>query len=512
VPESPKFLRIVANGESPEAQAAARARASLKFLELGRELNESPDTKSPAAGERPPTFSIQLTDFGEELRPLDSDSYVVVELPLESNALETTLFDELSGAYSLYGEPGRASFADSVRLSALLQHAIPDVPTPLPMGQAPRVLNVLAAAERRLDKAIAEAQDAIEKAAAAQALVDLDQARKIIVAEATRLLAMKPRTPEVAERLLAHSAPDSKVPLLRGPAVVALATALRELQAARDALAGNASSGGARDSARQATIPPSGVFDFVLPPQDAPVANEVMAEMLLQLASLRFRDFPVLQRIATRSALTTRLEIFEEAPGEQQLFGGDKKAVMEIAAFSDAVYEALRDTYAGNRVFADAIGKEPSLIWKFAPLVERVLDGEAFIGDPIAREAAHARLDAEQAMAGLTKAQLAAGAAELGAGAIGAAPPLLIVLAAAVAVLSVADLIREWRDNRLLSAAANSTLDPTLSPAEEPGYAGFVMAVAFTLFDLKGVRDSVRGARIASAAAAARDNVALVRQ
>lgn len=509
MPELPKFHRIVANGESPEAQAAALTRASAKFLELGGELNAVADSEAAADGEPPATFSIQLTDVGEALRPLDPDSYFVVELPLESEALEATLFDELSGAYALYGEPGRVAFADSVKLTAT-QHAIPDVPHPLPMGEAPRVLNVLAAAERRLDTAIAEAQQAIEEAAAAQAVADLDKARGIVVAEATRLLALKPRTPEVAERLLSQPPPAAQVQL-RGPAVVALATALRELQAARDAIAGNAADN-AQTANATATSVPSGILDYILPPQELPAAGEVMAEMLLQLASLRFREFPVLQRIATRCALTTRLQILEETRGEQRLVGETKQASREIAAFHDTVYAALRDTYAGNRAFAEAIGRNPSLIWTFAPLVERVLEGDAFIRDPIAREAAHARLEAEQAMDGMTKAQLAAGAAELGAGAAGAAPPLLIVLAVTVAILSAADLVREWRGNRLLAAAANSTLDPTLSPAEEPGYTGFVIAVAFTLLDLKAVRDGVRGARIASEAAAARDNVALVRQ
>jgi hypothetical protein len=501
---SDSSLRLIApRGASPEADAAAMGAAAPRFLAMAQQLNASTQPKPTIE-----TFSVMIPGVTGEPDARSKDFFLIVEMPLESAALRAAFADELAGLYALSGEAGIGALEAGVRLVAAM-NTQPDVPNKLPLEHSWRVIADLDSAIRDFRKNLGETHKNLEAAAAECALADLTLAREEIVGEAMRYLAMTPRTPRAAVALLESSAPAAQV-ILRGPGVLDLAGATLRIHRA---LGGTARP--AQQGQRRATgTPPSGIMDFLLPPATAGDTVEDRLEeslaTLMQLVTLRCRQHPLLHRIWRDNPLDSAVEIVERAPGEVQLVGRTKAASLALGRFSAAAYSVLRESYAANQKLAADLASDASRVWMFAPLLERALATDGFAADPVARQVAAASLAEAQGMSTLSKASLAASGAELAAGAAAAAPPVLIVLASAIAILSLVDLVNEFQANRTRQAAAHAVLDPSRSAGEEPGLLGLMLAVAFTLLDLKSVRDAARAARVASEIAAAERGVAMV--
>lgn len=471
---------------------APRLRAMAQKLE---------EARPPAPAARAETFSVMIPGITGEADYRSQDFFLIIEMPLESVALRSAFIAELTGLYSFSGENGIAALEAGVRLVAAMGTQ-PDVPNKLAFEHGFRVMADFEHSLREFRETLEATRQTLESAAVRCAIADLELASGEILDEAARYFAMAPRNRETAKTLLESGAPAAHI-LLRGPGVVDIAKAsLRMHRAIR--------TGAPQPAANGSSGRPSGIMDFVLPPATADNSLEVSLTALMQLVTLRCKQHPLLHRIWRNHPLDSHVRILETGLGEYALAGETRAASLALQQFTAAAYSVLRDSHAANKKFAAGLAGDASLVWLFAPLLGRVLDTDEFADEPLARQVAAKGLQSAEGMSKLAKASLVASGAEIAAGAAAAAPPVLTVLAVTIAVLSVVDLTNEFQINRAREAAANAVLDPSRSAAEEPGMFGLMIAVAFSLLDLKSVRDAVRAARVASELAVAQRSVELV--
>lgn len=470
-----------------------------RLLEMARKAEQA----SPAPAEaHATTFSVPIPGITGEPDDRSEDFFLIIEMPLESAALRAAFLAELTGLYALSGNDGIAALEAGVSQVAAMGTQ-QDVPNKLAFEHGFRVMADLEHSVREFRKSLEATRQALEAAAVRSAIADLELASGEILDEAARYFAMAPRNRKSAKTLLESGAPVAHA-LLRGPGVVDLAKAsLRMHRAIRS---------GAPHSAKNASggVPASGIMDFVLPPASVDNVLEVSLTALMQLVTVRCKQHPLLHRIWREHPLDSHVQIVESGPGEYALVGETRDAALALQQFTAAAYSVLCDSHAANKKLAAALAGDASLVWSFAPLLERTLDTEEFAADTVARQVVAAGLQSAEGMSKLAKASIVASGVEIAAGAAAAAPPVLTVLVVTIAVLSLVDLANEFQINRTREAAANAVLDPSRSAAEEPGMFGLIISVAGTLLDLKSVRDAARAARVAGELAAAQRSVELV--
>ena len=92
--------------------------------------------------------------------------------------------------------------------------------------------------------------------------------------------------------------------------------------------------------------------------------------------------------------------------------------------------------------------------------------------------------------------RLIVGVLDVAVGFTSPAPPVALAFAAASLVLSVANSLAEYQELSAKSDAASATLDPRKALCSDPSFGFFALGVAFSLLDLRAMRNAYKAARV----------------
>ena len=178
-----------------------------------------------------------------------------------------------------------------------------------------------------------------------------------------------------------------------------------------------------------------------------------------------------------------------------ELFGRPGRANAAIATLQRQLFEALQTSYEANVELHQDL--DTSSVWDLSPLIDLTLEDLEEDGPTVWYRAAQERLKFQESMSVAAILSIVTGVLEMGGAFVAAEPPVLLALAAASAVLSAIDNAQEFFMLRTKDRAHLASLDPQLALSTEPSYFGFYVSIAFSLLDIKGVRDAIHNVRLA---------------
>ncbi|MET8310692.1 hypothetical protein [Micromonospora sp. NPDC005173] len=179
------------------------------------------------------------------------------------------------------------------------------------------------------------------------------------------------------------------------------------------------------------------------------------------------------------------------------------KAINDL---KEAIWYALRDAWRENAKFADAIKKDKDHVWRYEPLIARILDQLKFRDPSVGFRAALDRVRRESGPSWIDSVNIAVGSLSVaGWMAGGVAPPIGLGLAVLGAVFGVWGTVLDLWNRHEQNAAYDAVLDPGKAVASPTGYIGVFVGVVFSVLDIKGVKEALTAVRasrsIASTAA-----------
>jgi hypothetical protein len=345
-----------------------------------------------------------------------------------------------------------------------------------------------------LDKNVEVAVEAVEAAAVTEAVGRLTVAREEIQREAARYMPHM-RAPVGGQApLVDGGSPDSA---FGGKDIGNLLLALRDIHQIRKSI----------DDAEQA-LNEKAVDILALLGPDAPPwmldsapataaarnpdiakkLSDATASLALALA-VYGRTFPILFRVWNTPDLAKDLRPHRFS-GLDATTDEGRQAYIRL---HHTIVTALNDAWASNNALLARLESQPNGVWPFPAVVTAALASmESSSPSPaLDAQAAQERMAAEGEDSWAAKAAQVSAALELLAALTSAAPPVAITLATISFVLGSVDNILKFLELRIKQDAFKATLDPSKALSAEPDYTGLIVGVAFSLLDLKGVRDEV---------------------
>jgi hypothetical protein len=315
----------------------------------------------------------------------------------------------------------------------------------------------------------------------------LEEAGIEILREATRYLALNRRHTVAAQKLL-ETTSDPAYAILRGPDVPMLAGAIRRIQSRQAAM----------DSATRRVSSAPRDLGAVTDLEDS-------LDALGLTVMVQCRQFPILYRTWKNLRLTPDVQVDLYSHREPSLAAGTLAGGAAIAEIRKAVFSTLKKAWESNVALRTEINSNSQIVWQFPPLIQAALEDLAdadprFASLSIGAKAAEEYLEIKQTRITSVLTQII-GLLDLAALAASAAPPIGLTLAGISLVLSIADSIVEFFQLRAEDRAFNAVLDPQKTLSLEPSYFGFVLGIAFSLLDVKAVKDALRATRYAREAA-----------
>jgi hypothetical protein len=451
-----------------------------------------PDARAPHAS-REASADLRIDPWA--LNP------VMIHLPWDNKELlKQRVKEEVDGAYMAGGSEALTYFLPSVDFTNKVyaeetgwsRNAVRFKSESDAARACRMVRDACAEAKEDLDKRVDEAVKAVEAAAATEAVGRLTQAREEILREALRYFSgMR----EPANQRASLFDETSRDPNLRGKDIGNLLLALRDLHQIRKSI------DDAERELSDKTLEILALLGPEAPPwmlagadREAAARNPDLAEQLrratdgLALALTVYgRRFPILFRIWNMAELSADLR--------PHRFGGlDAKTNEGWQAhmrLSHTIVTALNAAWASNTELLAQLESEPALVWRFPSVVTAALASTERSSPRVDTQAAQERMAEEGESSWAAKAAMVSGALELLAALTSAAPPIAITLATISFVLGGIDNILEYLELRTEDAAFQATLDPSKALASEPDYTGLLVGVAFSMLDLKGVRDEI---------------------
>jgi len=429
--------------------------------------------------------------------PVDPVNFIPIFFPLDDALLAVKMWEEVESLFSLYGTEGIGNLSASIELSRIRKHINLAEGYPADIAQNEErytSAEEIEAASRKvflefdrhasaLRKITSKLLPIVQAKAARLADKQLEDAGNEILQEATRYLAMNTRTHSAAQDLLESTQHAADV-ILRGPDIPALADTTRQIQTRKAALVSET----LRNSQKTASL-------------------EQAVNALALTVIVKCREFPILHRVWQQVYLTDDVQVNTYLHGEPTLLAKTSAGGLAISNLKVAVFTTLHNAWYGNLALREQIKSDPAIVWSFRPLIDATLEqlsreDSSFGGLTIGNQAAMERLEAEEAMSLASILSLMTGILDIAAAVSSAAPPVGLVLAVASFVLSSIDVIQQFFKLRTEDHAFNAVLDPSKALASEPGYGWFILSVACSLLDIKGVRDALRTTRYASEVAA----------
>jgi hypothetical protein len=517
--------------QGSEEQARAAIQPELERIARDLERDE------PAAAGTARAYTVYLLPSGEEWNPATlADDIIPIQFPWDDDTLlALTMRREMDDLYATGGMAaaerllGSANYSDRMHCSVDWSAQTPDegiYPNASRFAdwqEARRAGNLVAVAcgealrdlRRRVRTAVAE----VQARAAAIGLDRLRVARSEVEAEAARYLDTGDAGGRASGRRIVEGDGPAVWALLRGPDVAALVAALRAIEPRRAALeavaddygekerdivrnrAGEVSSlGGPRfASSTGAPVSPQ-EMDYRYP--GATGALEDASTALALAVLVQCRAHPVLCRTWREHRLPPGIDAIA-TPRGPQVVGTTLAAAEAVARLRDGLLATFRTTWTANAALADLLRDDAATVWHYPPLIQAALDALGHDDRSLHAQAARERLAEEDAMSVAGVLGMVNGALMVGASIAGAAPPVELALAAASLLLGAIDTVQQYLKTREQDRAYRATLDPSKALASEPDYLGLVVGVAFTLLDVKGVRDAVRVGLAARAASTA---------
>jgi hypothetical protein len=342
----------------------------------------------------------------------------------------------------------------------------------------------------------------------------LKAAREEIVGEARRYLDLAGSHRADGEEIVTGQ--RTRV-VVRGDGLVGLTAALRDLQGRRRALDAAAADYGQKEKEvrqqRQDEMAQfggprfaPGVFADVSPEEMARSFPDAAADLESAAADLAFalsvycESFPILARAWTRLELPDTVRIAQSGTGEATLAGSTRAAGAAVARFGQTIWSTLQASWEANLAMDARLA--PDFVWRYPPVISAAVDALGYSSPSVEARVVQARLEQETGMSLPAKLSLCVGGLALGTELLLGAGVLGVVLAVAGLALDLLTSVSDYQAWLLQDDAFNAALDPSKALASEPGYEGLVVSLAVTLFGLKGVRDSLKAARVARTAAA----------
>jgi len=320
---------------------------------------------------------------------------------------------------------------------------------------------------KQAKKAVAE----IEKNAVLVGKKHLNEVCPQIIKETQRYIkftVLGDQTPE--DFLLRHD--QTSHAILSGPDMKNLFLALQEIDRDREALERAA---GTLNSTRGSGVSHAG-DDF-----------EKAAMVLDRTRSVLADEFPILHRIWDKAYLTPDVYFDENKKHPKYRTKEGADAVWKLRSL---IFHTLKDSYRANLSLQKTLDQKS--IWDLSPLIDTTLEEMKHSDLTIHYRAAQERLEEQEKMSIAATLALVTSVLEAAGSVLSAEPPILLGLAATSAVLSVIDNVYEFLKLRTSDQAYLASLDPRLSLSTEPSYLGFYVSVAFSMLDIKGVKDAVR--------------------
>jgi hypothetical protein len=202
------------------------------------------------------------------------------------------------------------------------------------------------------------------------------------------------------------------------------------------------------------------------------------------------RTFPILFRIWNISELSPGLPP-QQFGGPGAMTGEGQQATLRW--LHEMILLVLNDAWTSGATLLAQLESKPETVWQFPSVVTAALASMEHIA-PSPRfdaQAARERMAAEDEDTWAAQAAQVAGACELLAALTSAAPPVAITLATISFVLGSIDNLLTYLKQRTNEHAFKASLDPSKALSSDPDYIGVIIGVAFSLLDLKGVRDEM---------------------
>jgi len=354
-----------------------------------------------------------------------------------------------------------------------------------------------------------------QASAAALADASLGAALSEIHTEAPRYLDLAGQPQRAtADKILSEDALDAQA-RLKGPDLAKLIGALRRIHERRRAV--SEATAEHQDAVQQVRR------DQVSSARPAATAVNVTAaaEDLALSLLVETETFPILHRIWEMPDLPSSVIVLPDAEdGEPWLttvpiagsrgVGPSRSGAEVVASLTQAIWTTLRGSARANESFTEALADHPDRVWRYPPLIARAME-QLEVRDPsVEFRAAQDRVVDESGMSLLAMLNLANAGLSTAAWLTSAAPPVSLALAVTSAVLGLASTVEDYLKRVEQEAASYSVLDPSKSVGSPPGYLGIVVALAFSLLDIKGVKDAYQTVRLAGQASVAANAVALV--
>jgi hypothetical protein len=517
----PETFLMSLDGTEEEAQAFAARELDRIAADLDRSGGAASPKEDPAAAPISEVFTAYLLPASDDYDPRTlREDLIPIHFPWSDPArLADCMRREVDYLYTVSGESGPLRLDASIihTLGAFLfdQGTDPDFPwrnlVPFASREQAREAARLTgeACEDAISDVLKRARATLpttQQAAAALADANLTAARSEIYTEAARYLDISGPRRATAQDILTRDADEALV-LLKGPGVAALAGALRRIHERRRALEVAV---GIHEAARDAAaVGPAGGATAAMAATTA-ADVEAAAHDLTLTVTVEAAAFPILHRIWQAHDLP---EAVIAAPGQdgdatlttarRASWKAQNAAGTAIAELKHAIWHTLRRSWQANGSFAAALSGDPERVWRYAPLIANTLE-QLDITDPsVAFRAAQDRLVDEAGMSLIATLNLVSAALSTAAWLTAAAPPVALVLAVTGAILGLADTVQDYLKRVEQNEAFNAVLDPSKAVAAPTGYLGIVVAVAFTVLDIKGVKDAFTVARLGRAGAAA---------
>jgi hypothetical protein len=496
------------DGDDARARADAAAEWERVAARLERTTLQSVVDKVFTAHILPDDARLPAAYDAETLRA----ALIQVQLPWDSaDLLAEVTRREIEHLFSTGGEDAARTLITAIDHSVLVRRldagATPDLPfanavpfeSPQQELEAARRCRQACQAElRKIQATAAKTVTTIQESAAALADASLGAALSEVYAEAARYLDIR----GLGRRATATDVVEGDAPLsrmvLEGPDLAPMIGALRSIHARRRTLARLT---GELATARAQPVSSTRTAELSLEVTDA-------AEDLALAVLIETDRFPILHRLwrgpevpSAVTLLPAREKSAEGAATTVDDAPGGRAAGEWLANFKRQIWTSVRDTAENNRAFAASLSGSPAHVWRYPPLISRALEQRGVRDPSIPFRAVEDRLTAAKQLTLLQTLNLVSAGVQMAAWLTSPAPPVSLALAVVGAGLGLAQTVEDYWTKLEADEAFHSVLDPGKAVASEPGYLGIVVAVAFAVLDLKGVRDAYRAVAAAETTA-----------
>jgi hypothetical protein len=495
------------DGDDARARADAVAEWERVAARLEQTTQQSVVDKVFTAHLLPDDARLPAAYSPEALRA----ALIQVQFPWDSaDLLAQVARREIEHLFSTGGEDAARSLITAIDHSVLVRRldagATPDLPfanaipfvSPQQEVEAARRCREACQVELRRVQAIAAKTVAtIQESAAALADASLGAALSEVYAEAARYLDIR----GLGRRATATDVVESDVPLsrvvLEGPDIAPMIGALRSIHARRRTLAQLTDE---LATVRAQPMSSSRTAELSIEVTDA--SDDLTLAVLVEAGR-----FPILHRLwrgpdvpSAVTVLPAREKSAEGVATTADDAPGVRAAAEWLASLKQRIWTSVRDTAANNRAFTSSLSGTPEHVWRYPPLISRALEQRAVRDPSIQFRAAEDRLTAEKSTL-LQTLNLVSAGIQMAAWLTSPEPPVALVLAVVGGGLGLAQTAEDFLTKLEADEAFHSVFDPGKAVASEPGYLGIVVAVAFSVLDLKGVRDAYRAVAAAETTA-----------